>query len=210
MEGGENWSAKWISDSRLAGRKPNPYLVKPHRSILVPSCGERLGAAWRWGAKGRASWMEEGSLQIVLEKMSCRHILADKVKGNSEGIIFCLRVEIYTVHELSGWLSRKGRFCLWIFVAPDSWLKLSPFTFEWHRGWCKLASDPPFVLSLFTLEFFSLPSSAINNLLILMPCVRAAKQEFKRFTAPLTFHLGILRWFFRWKIIFFVLSFGQR
>lgn len=52
---------------------------------------------------------------------------------------------------------------------------------------------PLFVLPLFTLEFSLPSSSAINNLLTLMPCVRAAKLEFKRFTAPLTFHLGILR-----------------
>lgn len=34
---------------------------------------------------------------------------------------------------------------------------------------------------------------AINNLLTLMPRVRAAKLEFKRFTALLAFHLGILK-----------------
>ena len=35
-----------------------------------------------------------------------------------------------------------------------------------------------------------------------MPCVRAAKQEFKRFTTPLTFHLGILKMILKMKNYF--------
>lgn len=110
------------------------------------------------------------------------------------------------------WQPRTSEgFCLGLVMVSGSCFKLLALLWMTREGWdvCCIPF-PLFVLSAL-LEFFSLPSSfAINNLFALMPSVTAAKLEFMRFTAPLTFHLGILRWFFRWKIIFFVLSFGQR
>lgn len=66
-----------------------------------------------------------------------------------------------------------------------------------------MVSHSRFAHPSLTLEFFSfLSSAAVNNDLTLMPCVRAAKQEFKRFTAPLTFHLGILKMILKMKNYF--------
>lgn len=97
---------KRIPNSSQAGnRKSDPHNRKHKRKPWDPGlCVEK---GW-WGSEGTMSRRTEAS-DIPREN------LAGRSKEHSKAVIFCLwRKKMYTLLALSGWLSSKWRFCLWV------------------------------------------------------------------------------------------------